>query len=139
MKIDGLTVIDATKPIKLVITKRDIELGNTKNPAACAAARAAVRQFHVEAARVHLSRVFLKINGKWRRYEAPGSLRTEIVSFDRGGGFRPGEHYLAAPRPSHKTGARAPGRGRTRKTKRVRPYHISTGIRAHGMYGGGDE
>ena len=39
MKINGKKVVDATKPVKITITPKDIAKGDNKNPSGCAAAR----------------------------------------------------------------------------------------------------
>ena len=96
MKIDGIEVVDARKPLSLKIGKKDIGRGSVKNPYVCAAARAIMRQVpNATQAKVHMSKIYIKTGKKWTRYQAPASLRTEIVSFDRGGAFEAGEYLLA--------------------------------------------
>jgi hypothetical protein len=61
-----------------------------------AAAKAACRINGVGEARVYRSRTFLlleRASGKpiWMRFHVPIRLRAEIVSFDRGGSFEPGD------------------------------------------------
>ena len=139
MKINGLPVVDAPKPLKLHITKSDVAKGNTKDPGACAAARACMRELHAEEARVHIGRTYLKMGGKWMRFNTGPALRSEIIAFDRGGTFEPGEYHLAALYPSERpTGKRRGGQSpnKTRAERRVSPKrrkpHTVTGIRAHG-------
>lgn len=97
MKIDGLPVVDAKKPLILEVTSDDIAHSNPKDKAGCAAAVAAMRQEGVTKALVHLSKVYIKRNNHYERYEAPKKLRTEVVAFDRGGTFEPDEFQLNAP------------------------------------------
>jgi hypothetical protein len=136
MQIAGMKVVNAAKPLKITITKRDVTLGANKDPAACAAARALVRQTGCTQARVHLGRTYLQEDDKWVRYNTPESIRSEIVSFDRGGGFAPGEYTLPACQPSHRASGKRQGSNRRpvskkMKKKRAKPHFVS-GVRAHG-------
>lgn len=137
MKINGLPVVDATKPLNLVITKRDVSLGATKDPGACAAARSLCRLPEIDEARVHLGRTYIKSGKKWIRYETPKAVRTEIVAFDRGGSFEPGEYIFGAIRPSHRNG-RQQGSTKSqtkpagaKKKRRAKP-HVVSGVRHNG-------
>lgn len=122
MKINGLPVTDASKPLTIKITAGDCKKGDSKEPQSCAAAQAALRQTSASEARVHISRTYLKFGKKWVRYQTPAALRQEIVSFDKGTGFSPGEYVLRAIPPSEIAlrGGRA---GSTPKLKRGRPGH----------------
>jgi len=132
--IAGLPVEDADTPLSISITKNDILHGNTKDPGACAAARCICRMPYVEEARVHVARTYVKMNGRWLRYATPQSLRQEIVSFDRGGTFQPGEYELS-PVPEWFREKRGEAhsldtnenRGKTGK-KRHKPHKL-TGVR----------
>jgi hypothetical protein len=101
MEIAGKKVVDAKRPAKILITKRDVVAGDNKNPSGCAAALAAKRDVpDCLSARVHIGRVYIEHKDKWVRYLTPEALRTEIVAFDRGGSFQPGDYVLKAPAPS---------------------------------------
>lgn len=125
--LEGFPVKDAKKPIVLHITKSDITKGAKKNPEACAAALACEREYHIDEARVHLSRTYLRKGKKWTRYMTPKALRTEIVAFDRGGTFEPGDYVLANPNPAKKLGAKmsnSPNKSGNAK-KRLHPTIVS--------------
>jgi len=138
MKIDGLPVVDATKPITLHIGQHDIPRSKHRNPAACVAAQACMRDLGAESARIHLSRVFIKMPGKkqWVRYATPGSLRSEIIAFDRGGRFIVGEFELLAIKPSHRKAYTKKYNDKRRrhdlgkKTGKKRINHVTKGVRA---------
>jgi hypothetical protein len=140
MEINGAKVVDATKPLTIEILPKDIQKGNNKDPGACAAAQACLRQLHATAARVHIGRTYLMIDKKWLRFNTPRSLRSEIIAFDRGGAFAPGEYTLKPLQPSEraKRGKRAGSadktdrNGRRNTKKRPRAKHVVTGIREHG-------
>lgn len=111
MEIAGKKVVDAKRPAKIIVTKRDTEVGDNKNPSGCAAALAAKRDIpECLSSRVHIGRVYIEHKDKWVRYMTPRSLRTEIVAFDRGGSFEPGEYVLKPPSPTETIEGRAEAR-----------------------------
>lgn len=135
-QINGLPIVDSKKSLKITINKNDIDMANPKEPADCAIARACRRELHVKEARIHLGRVYLRSNeGNWVRYMTLPALRNEIIAFDRGGTFAPGEYTLKSIPPSHKLGERksAPKRKRSvaKKSKKRRASpHIVTDVRS---------
>jgi hypothetical protein len=137
MKIQGIDVIDANEEIEVTITPNDIKLGKKKSAHECAAARALCREHHAEAATVHLSRAYIKKNGKWWRYSVPPMLRSEVIAFDRGGNFAPGDYTLKAVQPTQKLDAPAYRKlPRNRNGSRPqtgnrpkKPYHVVAGVR----------
>lgn len=135
MKINGLPVTDASKKLAVHITKRDVSLGATKDPGGCAAARAIVRQTGCQQARVHIGRTYIKFDNKWVRYATPPALRSEIVAFDRGGDFEPGDYTLHAIPPAKQKGIQQ-GTAHTKSKYRAgapkRHNHILTGVHPHG-------
>lgn len=140
MEINGKRVVDATKSLRITITKRDASLGKTKDPASCAAARAIVRGIEdAKGARVHLGRTYIELPDKWVRYRTPNNLKTEIVSFDRGASpeYSEGTYNLEKIAPSDRVAARKrkPGndpRTRSKRPKIARKIHQIEGVRAHG-------
>lgn len=136
MTIKGRKVVDATKPLVVTIQPRDISKGKDKRPEACAAAKAAVRGIpNCVEARVHLSRVYIKRRDRdvWERYNTGGALRSEIMAFDRGGRFEPGEYTLTPLAPSQRTGKKSgteTNRNRKSPSKRARKHlHVAQGVR----------
>lgn len=132
--IDGKPVIDAKRPIKLTVNKNDVDRADVKEPADCAVARACRRELHAKEVRVHLSRVYIRSNeGNWVRYMTPKAMRSEIIAFDRGGTFSPGEFQLAAPPPNKTLGKRR-GSAKPQSKKGVsgkkrRKPHVVTDVR----------
>jgi hypothetical protein len=92
--IDGKPVVDADDSVIIHITEADCERGSKKDPAKCAAALALKRTTGCDECRVHMACTYLRHGKKWLRYATPVSLRAEIISFDRGGGFYPGDFRL---------------------------------------------
>lgn len=95
-EIDGKPIIDAKRSVTLHITNADIKKSDPKKPENCAAANCIKRELHADEVRVHLSRIYIRANqGNWQRYSTPQALRSEIIAFDRGGSFAPGEYILS--------------------------------------------
>lgn len=134
MKIEGLPVKDATRSVILHITDSDVRKGRKKNPKECAAAQACKRQLGATEAQVHKTRTYVRFNGHWQRYQTPGSLQAEIVAFDRGGSFEPGEHILLKMPPS-KLGKRKSGKTLHRGTRKLRGYHRVPNVRPTALMG----
>lgn len=130
-EIDGLPVIDAKEPLTLHVSKRDVAYAEVKEPNACAVARACRRELAVKEARIHLGRVYLRNNeSNWVRYLTPKSMRDEIIAFDRGGAFEPGEFILAPPHPTKQLGKSTGGRKPRRNNAKPRkPPHIIKNVR----------
>jgi hypothetical protein len=141
-RIEGKPVVDADKPVTVHITPEDCARGSKKDPEKCAAALALKRITACDESRVHLSCTYLLFGNKWLRYATPPSLKAEIISFDRGGGFYPGDFRLhpmpealrlrpANPKPSAKR-ARTNAAHRTKTEKKKgeqRVFHRVLGVR----------
>lgn len=132
MKINGLPVYDASKPVVLEITAQDIRSGKAGQPAACAAAQACYRQLHAKDVRVHMGRIYISDGKRWYRYLTPGSIRSEIIAYDRRSSFKPGDYKLNPLAPSHRGSDRHKNPAKSRNSKgwapRAKP-HIIEGVR----------
>jgi len=137
--IAGKKVVNGQRKVKLHISAADTK-AKKGDPQNCAAARAILREVpNCMAARVHVGRVYLlKKDGNWHRYKTPDALRTEIVAFDRGGKFIPGEYELVPMAPSdHKKYRRDTySRSETNRSfpgnspqKSPRKFHVTQGVR----------
>lgn len=136
MKINGLPVKNAKKPVLLHILPKDISASKSKKPDNCAAAVACKRQLGATEARVHVGRTFLRFNGHWERYYTSRALRAEIVAFDRGGKFEPGEYMLQrlSPKQVNRGKQTTYPKTTTKKVKKRAKYHVLTNIRPVGIY-----
>lgn len=142
-KLEGREIHNATTPLVITITKDDIRKGNNKAPDACAAAQACLRQLpQIEQARVHLSRIYLKMKpkhgqkeGPWVRFATPRALRNEIVAFDRGGKFQADEFTLLPVEESRLRDNHAlPYKERAiKRGDKKRKYHIVENVRAKAL------
>jgi hypothetical protein len=127
--IDGLPVVDAKRPVRITVTKNDVAKADTKHPENCAAARACVRDLHALEARVHLARVYIRMNqSNWQRYQTPQILRSEIIAFDRGGTFEP-QDFILEPLKHYTTGKRQGSIPKTRSGKKRRSPMIIKNVR----------
>ena len=125
------SVTDAKKPIHIIVTAKDSNAATVKNHKECAMARAAKRTLHVDGIVVSRQRAYLVTGNKAIRYTFPESVRKEIVSFDRGGGFAEGE-YVLTPIPPHvpKPKSAKPEPRHEESPEYVRKFkHTTTGIR----------
>lgn len=138
MKIGGKKVVDATKPLILYVSNKDVQNGQVKNPEECAIAKACKRQLGARRAKVHLTRTYVEYDDKWVRYSTPNSARTELVSFDRGKKFEEGVYKLPPLQPTKRTTGRRQGgpdtekqaRSRGNQNARGKHHYIVTGVRS---------
>ena len=134
MKINGLDVKNSRRAAVLHITATDIKRGRVKDPTGCAAAVCARRQLGATEARVHVGRTYLRFNGHWKRYMTSPALRSEIVAFDRGGKFEPGDYTLGKMQPSRASDvSRDDGKPRRKYKKRSKIRHVVSGVRPMGL------
>ena len=97
MKIDGLPVRDATEALAFTVKPRDITKNGIKSPDSCAMAMACRREHHARDVRIHMKYSYVLEKDHWLRYRTPPSVTREIIAFDRGGAFDPGEYMLLPP------------------------------------------
>ena len=130
-ELEGLPVVDAKKSIDIVVSAIDIRSSRSKAPDKCAAAVACVRQVpQVQEARVHLGRTYLRKDKTWYRFITSGPLRSEIIAFDRGGKFMPGEYRLLRVPESQASGNKPTGPKKKKGNSPLRTaYHITGGVR----------
>lgn len=140
-KINGKPVVNAKRRVTLHISAKDTVAGAVKDPGACAAARAAIREVpNCTAARIHLGRAYIFQKDKWLRYKTTDALRSEIIAFDRGGRFAPGSYDLRPLSPSDMapkvknfissdTNRATPG---SPLSKNPRKLHVVKGVRRRG-------
>lgn len=127
------SVTDATKPVTIEVTKRDAASEGKKDHKACAMAVACKRKLHLDGVVISRSVAYLVKDAVATRYGVPEQVAREVVAFDRGGAFEPGEYRLDKPTRIKLLGAAkdADGRPEHSKTKagRGEPHHMTTNIR----------
>lgn len=126
---DVTKVVDARRGIAIRVEPEDIKGSTKKKHEACALARACKRTMRLDGAIISRSRAYLIRGRIATRYILPPSVEREIVSFDRGVGFAPGEYELAGIDREHKQGRKINGGGKHTGT-RPKPRHLTTGVRA---------
>lgn len=129
-------VVDADKPVKIVVQNRDVSKALPQKPDDCAMARAAKRCIAgVDGAIIHSTTAYLIRGNRATRYRVPQSVYREIVSFDRHKDFRPGDYQLSAIAESSKMLGRRKGSDtneNSKQSKRNKPFivrHHTMGIR----------
>lgn len=142
--LEGLPVYDADAPLMLDIGQADIHSRWRKFPDKCAVAEACKRQLHVTRALAYRSRLYVlhdegTAKAHWKRYQMPETVRNEVITFDKGGGFTPGTYRIPTMPPSKIAGA--PYRGGTggQRTGKGTQHTIREvhGVRAHSPLMGG--
>lgn len=120
--------VDATKPVEVSVNRRDCKEAKRLNPSECALAKAARRELHADGVIIGMSTSYI-IRGKQAiRFDTPGSVKREIVSFDRHQDFAPGDYYLTPKSPTGRLGQY--NKTRTNKNKEIkRKYHHSARVR----------
>jgi len=126
-------VVDATQDARIEVTEKDASSKAVKNHSKCAMAVACKRKFHLDGVIISRSVAYLVKGNQARRFKLPTSVSEEVVSFDRGAGFAPGEYTLSKVTPSIALGPRnRPQNIKTRnnddKPKQFR--HLTTSVRS---------
>lgn len=146
MKIKGLEVVDAKKPMSITVLAPDIKKARRKIEDECAIAVACKREHKVTDVLVHASVTYVRYNGKYVRFKTPEPAHIETVAFDRGGDFQEGEYIFNPPSKSdiasrgRRTGSNAAGsrdkgsKNRTPKTPRP-PVRERKGVRPRVQHG----
>ena len=134
-KLDGLPIYDAVEPISFTVTKRDISKGGVKEPDSCAMALACKREYHSKDVRIHINYSYVLEKDHWVRYRTPNSVAREIVVFDRGGAFDPGEYTLLVPFKSDRLGKiKQTGKHLSKRVSHKRYIHITANVRTRPVF-----
>src|SRR5215472_13944922 len=87
-------VRDADDPVFIEVSDKDVKTSHRKDHNECAFAVACKRQEGLQGVIIAKSTAYLVKQRVAIRYEVPGSVAKEIVSFDRGSEFLPGSYSL---------------------------------------------
>ena len=125
-------VTDANRNAKIEVTKSDETNSKKKSHKTCAMAVACKRKFHLDGVIISVKRAYLIKGNRARRFNLPESVSREVTSFDRGGGFEPGEYELAKiPKNSAlgKKVSKANGKESAHTSNEPKHIHKTGGIR----------
>ena len=125
---EGRKVVDANKDIVVHVEKADIDGSKLKSPSNCAAARAGKRAWHKDV-RVFIARAYVRTGNHWTRYLTPATLSRELVSFDRGSAFVPGDYLFKAPCETARLGSDRGLSTRSKTRKKGTPKHFTENVR----------
>jgi hypothetical protein len=90
-------VTDASKGLEIEVTKQDDKISRRSDHAGCAMAVACKRELKLDGVIIARTVAYLVKGDEAIRYDVPEAVSREIVSFDRGGGFAPGNYALTKP------------------------------------------
>lgn len=126
----GVTdVQDAKTEMHIEVTPHDSKESTKKNHNHCAMAVACKREFKLDGVIISSTTAYLIKGKKATRYKLPESVSREVVSFDRNGGFEPGEYQLSAPSPTHRIGQYRGDSTHTGKGSKQKFQHATSNIR----------
>ena len=128
----GVTeVVDAERGAKIEVTPLDSRSKGLKNHEECAFAVACKRQMRLDGVIISRSVAYLVKGKRARRFQLPPSVSREVVSFDRGAGFAPGEYLLSPVEPSRRLGQRqGSNRDRASATPMTKKFrHLTANVR----------
>ena len=121
---------DAKKNMYITVTKKDCAAARRKQHSDCAMAVAAKRAMNLDGVVMAINVAYLVKNNRAFRLMVPESVQREIISFDRGGGFTPGEYRLSRPTKTKRLEYASGGNAPHKNTAKYRePKHQTTGIR----------
>ena len=125
------SAIDADGPVEVSVTQKDCKEGKKFNPADCALARAAKREFEADAVIIGMSSSYIIKNDIAVRFQTPDSVQREIISFDRHHDFAPGDYYLTPKSPTVRLGMewRKPKKTNGKSKTPKRKVHHSARVR----------
>ena len=128
------TIIDAKKAVQIHVTDKDCKSAEPLNPTECAMARAAKREFKVDAVVIGVSTSYLIKGKKATRFNTPESVAREIVSFDRHSDFQPGNYQLVPKSPTNRLNHRSGPKKPNKNHQAIRQiHHKTTKIREFGV------
>lgn len=109
------------------IILKDVKEATVKTIATCALAKAICREWEADHALIGLSFSYVIRGNTAMRFRTPDSVQREIVSFDRGSGFLPGNYHLGPVPKGNRLGEKRT-KSSPRKTKRYvqRIHHKET-------------
>lgn len=125
------SVRDADDSIDVTVTANDDKVSRKKEHDGCAMAVACKRELKLDGVIVARKSAYTIKNNVATRYELPESVSREVVSFDRGAGFAPGDYSMRPPSESRRLGRQTGGGGsRTGTGKPIKRKHSTANIRA---------
>jgi hypothetical protein len=98
-------VKDAKKHLVIKVTEKDIKQAQQKDHIDCAMAVACKKGQGADGVIMAIKTAYIIKDDQAVRYKLPERTAREIVAFDKGGRFSPGEYELKAPSKFQKLGA----------------------------------
>lgn len=127
------TVVDATEPVRVTVTPKDISAAVKKKHNACVLAKACQRDLGATAAMISATRAFLVYGDRAVRYCLAEDTAREIIAFDRGGKFMPGTYTFQKPAGASRLGQKRGYGPMGKGIHKRKGFKLVPGIRAHLM------
>jgi len=125
------SVVDSLKDLDIEVTEKDVSASRRRKHSECAMAVACKRTEKVEGVIIATSTAYLIDGKKAIRYNVPKAVAREIVAFDRGAAFEPGDYSLLKIEPSRRFGVMTGGKGKdSGKRGTYRHRHLTENVRA---------
>lgn len=125
-------VTDAHKSAVIEVTKADARPAGRNKHQDCAVAVACKRKFHLDGVVISRAIAYLIKKKTATRYLVPQGVQRELIAFDRGGKFYPGEYELQKPSGKQKLGSAYPKKAVIQdpgSRPRSKPRHYTAGMR----------
>jgi hypothetical protein len=128
----ALPIVNPTAPHRIVVTAGDVRRAKPMDETACAFAKACMRlDPDVERVQFKKTRAYLVYPDRIERYVNPAAVQQEIVAFDRGGRFAPGEYELRPLSPSQRRKPTGKVSGKAGGAGKIRFRHITAMVRGN--------
>ena len=124
--LNGKPIVDADKPLKINVMRKDIQKADPCDPCNCAVAQSLKRIPNVMNVRVGSTVVLVEKPRKVFRYKLSAEETRRIRAFDNAGYFQPGSYELKPP--SRKLGGRKDGSGSNVREGKAKTVYNATPI-----------
>ncbi len=129
--LNGKTIVDATSPLNLRVTTRDVSKATQKNPMTCAVAQGMLHDKAILSVRVGARIVLVEHKDRVVRYSLTKEDQKKVAAFDAADYFQPGPMQLVTPKYplGHKTNQHHGSKKKSGARKSV--YHAIPMRHAH--------
>ncbi len=109
-RLNGKNIVDATEPLAIRVTRKDVNVAKAKSPTTCALAKGCLHDSKVLSARIGVKVALIELDGEIKRYGVLPEDARKIRAFDNAHYFQPGTYTLVPPKT--KLGVHTRGHGR---------------------------
>ncbi len=95
--LNGKEIVDATEPLTISVTKRDLKKARQRNPMCCALAQGCAHLDGVVSSRIGTKIALIELEDKVQRYAVQPEDTEKIRAFDNANYFQAGTYTLVPP------------------------------------------